>query len=131
MTQAQLVESQERTIGLKGQWKGIEWPSQLGYKQAHSRRNLFCGVLWRQGLVIVERPEFQGGDGKARRIDNINQQDHVMGNKILKVVFFPGSLVKFRVPPCLSTMIEWAMASPWPLPLPISFVVKNGSKIKG
>src|SRR5258708_39374791 len=33
------------------------------------------------------------------------------------------------LPSCLSTMMDRAMASPWPVPFPISLVVKKGSNI--
>jgi hypothetical protein len=49
--------------------------------------------------------------------------------RIVNVVPTFGVLVTVSAPRCLSTMTERAIASPWPVPLPISFVVKNGSKI--
>ena len=36
---------------------------------------------------------------------------------------------KVMLPPCRSTTIERAMASPCPLPCPAALVVKNGSDI--
>jgi hypothetical protein len=44
-------------------------------------------------------------------------------------LFRPGSVSKLREPPCRTT-IERAIASPWPVPRPTSFVVKNGSKTR-
>ena len=46
-----------------------------------------------------------------------------------KVVPFPSSVSQSRVPPCLSTITDRAMARPWPVPLPTSLVVKKGSKM--
>ena len=46
----------------------------------------------------------------------------------MKVVPLPARVSKVIVPLCLSTTTERAMAKPCPVPLPTSFVVKNGSK---
>ena len=53
-----------------------------------------------------------------------------MGRRMMNVVPAPGALTTLIVPPCLSTMTLWAMARPWPVPLPTSLVVKNGSKMR-
>ena len=52
------------------------------------------------------------------------------GRRMVKVVPRPGAVSKLMVPPCLSTTTERAMAYPCPVPLPISFVVKKGSKMR-
>src|ERR1022692_3761517 len=51
------------------------------------------------------------------------------GSWIIKVVPLPVSDSKWIVPRCFCTMTECAMARPWPVPLPTSLVVKNGSNI--
>src|SRR5687767_14915024 len=53
-----------------------------------------------------------------------------IGRRMVNVVPAPGLLATLMVPPCLSTMTLWAMARPWPVPLPTSLVVKNGSKMR-
>src|SRR6266581_4589658 len=53
-----------------------------------------------------------------------------MGRRMAKVVPLPTSVSNVMIPPCLSATTEWAMARPWPVPLPTGLVVKNGSKIR-
>ena len=53
-----------------------------------------------------------------------------MGSRMVNVVPLPISLSKVRAPPCRVTMMDRAMASPWPVPLPTSLVVKKGSKTR-
>ena len=51
------------------------------------------------------------------------------GNRTKKVVPLPISVTKSSVPPWLLITL-WAIDRPWPVPLPTSLVVKNGSKIR-
>ena len=48
----------------------------------------------------------------------------------MNVVPLPTSLSKVKVPPCLVTTTDRAMASPCPVPLPTSLVVKKGSNTR-
>src|SRR5581483_679816 len=53
-----------------------------------------------------------------------------IGRRIMNVVPCPILESKVRSPPCFVTMVARASARPWPVPLPTSLVVKNGSKIR-
>src|SRR5579883_1453821 len=52
------------------------------------------------------------------------------GSWIMNVVPLPTALSNEILPPCLSTITDREIASPWPVPFPTPFVVKNGSKIR-
>jgi hypothetical protein len=42
----------------------------------------------------------------------------------------PGTVSTSIVPPCFCAITEWARLSPWPVPTPTPFVVKNGSNTR-
>ena len=53
----------------------------------------------------------------------------VMGRATVKVVPCPSLLETLMRPPCFAT-IPWETLRPRPVPFPLPFVVKNGSKIE-
>src|SRR4051812_48294285 len=71
-------------------------------------------------LVVYEQDPFHDGLATARPL---------RGSTRVNRDPTPVSLCSSMRPPCFST-IDRVIASPWPVPLPTSFVVKKGSKMR-
>src|SRR5207244_1312744 len=85
------------------------------------------------GRLVVDEQ-----DVRARRHDDTASSDSGVagctgawiGSRTKNVVPAPGALSNPIVPWCRSTTRDQHSDRPWPVPLPTSFVVKNGSKIR-